>query len=204
MNKTRPFVKFFHQFLVVALLLSTSFALKAQRAEVGQDTVVIQSEDTVLMQSYAARYNPRKAVLYAAVLPGLGQAYNKKYWKIPLIYGGGYALYWFAKRRHDFYVQYRQEIFENVEAGQDDDSDLTRSGLPMSTVRSISNRARRERDLYIIVIGLLYAMQMVDAHVDAHLKEFDINPNLRVGIEPKIESDMILGRQTGLSLTFKF
>ena len=69
----------------LALILNKTYAQTT--APVAKDTVIIEREDTVRMKSYASRYDPRKALLLAAIVPGLGQAYNKKYWKIPLVYG---------------------------------------------------------------------------------------------------------------------
>jgi hypothetical protein len=175
------------------------------RCQDAGDSVIIESEDTVLMKSYAARFNPRKALLYAAALPGLGQVYNKKYWKLPLVYGGFAAIGWNINRFHELHSDYKEQLYYNIEHGlTDSNAENPFTGFTTRQLRSAVDKARYRRDFWIIMMGAMYLMQVVDAHVDAHLKEFDLNPNLRVSVEPTIEKDAILGRQTGLSLTVKF
>ncbi|HYG03114.1 MAG TPA: DUF5683 domain-containing protein, partial [Chryseosolibacter sp.] len=77
-------------------------------------------------------------------------------------------------------------------------------GLTTGQLRGIVDRSRRERDFWVIMVGAMYILQMVDAHVDAHLKEFDLNPNLQVSVQPMLEQDQLIGRQTGASLIVKF
>jgi hypothetical protein len=190
--------------LVVVLLTFVSSASAQDKTPIEKDTVIIEREDTVLMKSYAARFDPRKALFYAAVLPGLGQVYNKKYWKLPLVYGGFFLIGRQIKIADDFYQDYRSQIFDNISRGRTQPTDLTRSGYQLRVIRTQADRARRQRDFWIIIMGAMYALQIVDAHVDAHLKEFDLNPNLKVAISPTVESDPVIGRQTGMSLTFKF
>jgi hypothetical protein len=169
------------------------------------DSLIIQSQDTVLLKSYAARYDPRKALLYAAIVPGLGQIYNKKYWKLPLVYGGfiaiGYGIDFYQKG----YNKYKKELFYNLENGYTEDNDI-RPGDNYTTAnyRRIVDQYKRQRDLMIILMGGMYLLQIVDAHVDAHLKEFDLNPNLQVSIQPTMEQSPLLGRQSGVSLIIKF
>lgn len=192
--------------IVLACLITgssfTAFAQDSLRIEPDPDAVFLKS-DTATLQSYASRYDPRKAILYAAVLPGLGQIYNKKYWKLPLVYGGfigfGYGVYFY----HTGYMELKSGLFELLETGAPTvpvlGYDLTEDQLR----RSI-DRYRRERDFFIILTAGMYLLQMVDAHVDAHLKEFDLNPNLQVKIQPVMNNDMLTGRTTGLSLIFTF
>jgi hypothetical protein len=170
-----------------------------------REPVTIETGDTVAIKSYAERFNPRKALLYAAVVPGLGQIYNKKYWKLPLVYGGFAAVTWNISRFNDIYKQYKVELFNNLEMGLTEDNDLNpQTNITTGQYRNVVNRARRERDFWVIMMGAMYLLQIVDAHVDAHLKEFDLNPNLQVSVQPTVEQDQMLGRQTGLSLIVKF
>jgi hypothetical protein len=169
------------------------------------DTLIAESRDTVLLKSYATRYSPRKALLYAAVLPGLGQIYNKKYWKLPLVYGGliftGYYVNLFSDKYHTSKVQ----LFYNLDHDPDNENYVhPESGYTTSYLRSAVDFYRRQRDFMIILMGATYLLQIIDAHVDAHLKEFDLNPNLKVSIEPTMEQNSLLGRQTGIALVFRF
>lgn len=190
--------------LCICLVLSQR-VLAQDTTAIVKDTVIIESEDTVLMKSYAARFDPRKALLYAAILPGLGQVYNKKYWKLPLVYGGFVILGLNINSYNKRYKEFRGYLFYNLSHDLADDSDVNpQIKLQTSTIRRIADRSLRDRDFWVIMTGTLYILQIVDAHVDAHLKEFDLNPNLKVSFQPTIESDAIIGRQTGVSMIIKF
>ena len=170
-----------------------------------QDIEVSGGPDTVTIKSYAKRFSPRKAILYAAVLPGLGQAYNKKYWKLPLVYGGFYAIGYHIKLYNDLYTEYKGHLFYNLENGLEQDTDENpTTELTTSQLRRIVDDSRRERDLMIILLGGMYLLQMIDAHVDSHLKEFDLNPNLQVSIEPSMDQNQLAGRTMGVALVMRF
>lgn len=184
------------------LLIGVSLCATAQRDSVR----VIQAErDTVTIASYANRYDPRKALLFAAVLPGLGQVYNKKYWKLPLVYGGIGATAYAINFYQDGYRLYRRELFYNLDNNLAQDTQVNpNTGYTTSQLRTIVDRYRRERDFMIIVMMGVYILQMVDAHVDAHLKEFDLNPNLQVRVEPSFTNELLTGRMGGFSVKFRF
>ncbi|MCI0750797.1 MAG: DUF5683 domain-containing protein [Flammeovirgaceae bacterium] len=185
--------------LTFSLLLSLSCQLVSAQAQ--EDSIrVIRENDTIQIKSYAERFNPRKALLYAAVLPGSGQIYNKKYWKLPLVYGGIFAIGYAINFYQDGFSKYKGELFYVLNQG----GGVSPSGYNESNLRTIVDRYRRERDFWIVMMAGMYLLQIVDAHVDAHLKEFDLNPNLKVQLKPTWEQDELIGRQSGFSIVLKF
>lgn len=198
---------------VVMIIFAAGSLLAQDSTRVAADTVIIESRDTVVeagpdtvaIASYARRYSPRKAILYAAILPGLGQVYNKKYWKLPLVYGGFYAIGYHINLYNNYYTEYKGYLFYNLEHGLRGDNDENPEiELTTRQLRTIVDKSRRERDFMIILMGGMYILQMVDAHVDAHLKEFDLNPRLQVSIEPTIDQNVWTGRTTGLAVVIRF
>ena len=77
-------------------------------------------------------------------------------------------------------------------------------GFSETQLRSITDTYRRQRDYFLILNAFWYILQMVDAHVDAHLKEFDLNPQLKLGLSPAVQQNYITGQTSGLTLTLKF
>ncbi len=191
-------------YLIFFIILGAAHAEAQDSLIVERDTVFQNEPDTVAIKSLAKRYSPRKAILYAAILPGLGQVYNKKYWKLPLVYGGFYAIGYYINAYNNLYTEYKGYLFENIEAGRGENVENPTINRTTGQLRTIVDKARRERDFMIILLGGMYLLQMVDAHVDSHLKEFDLNPNLQVSIEPSMRQDAWTGRTAGLSLIVRF
>ena len=160
---------------------------------------VVVSGDTSIVESGYDVNAPRKAFLYAALLPGLGQAYNRQYWKMPVVYGGfigfGYVISYYNGRHQS----YKSELFKII----DDPAYVSSIGVSESQLRTLVDRARRERDYMIVLTGAFYLLQIVDAHVDAHLREFDLNPDLQVKIKPSFEPTLT-SSSIGVGLKFKF
>jgi hypothetical protein len=194
---------------IIVIVLASAAKLMAQDSltVIRDDSLIVESADTVLLKSYSARYDPRKALMYAAVLPGLGQIYNKKYWKLPLVYGGFFGIGYAINFYHDNYTTYKAQLFYNLDHGYEEDSEtdpLDPNQYTTGQLRTIVDKSRRERDFWVIMMGAMYILQIVDAHVDAHLKEFDLNPTLKVSVRPSISQDQLLGMQNGFSVVVKF
>jgi len=137
-----------------------------------------------------------KATWLALVIPGGGQIYNHKYWKLPIIYGGfagcAYALTWNNKMYKDYSQAYKDASNGNIKASSITDllpagyaSKLTESQLT-TIIKNQKDRYRRYRDLSIFSFIGVYLISVIDAYVDAELSNFDITPDLSMRVEPAI------------------
>jgi hypothetical protein len=145
------------------------------------------------------RPNPQKALWLAIVLPGAGQVYNRKYWKLPLIYGGFvgciYALQW----NNTMFKDYSQAYLDIMDSDPSTESynhflhlgtKITSSNITQyqDIFRRRKDRYRRWRDLSFFCMLGVYALSIIDAYVDASLSEFDISDKLSLRIEPTVFS----------------
>lgn len=150
--------------------------------------------------------DPVRAVWLATIVPGLGQIYNRSYWKLPIVYGGfmgcAYAITWNAHMYNDYKEAYR-DILTDTELSTDPNRSYN-AILPKgytiesmggreqytSTLNSRQNLYRRYRDISIAVTALVYVLTIIDAYVDAQLFDFDISPDLSMNIEPQLYYDL--------------
>ncbi len=150
-------------------------------------SVLAQVQDTSKLSAAAKKKlysRPRRAAILSAVLPGLGQAYNKKYWKIPIVYGalGGLG-YFFLKNQTDY--KYYQT---NLKAENDGDNATANvTGYSSDQLLTLKTTYRKRRDLFGFGLGLTYILNIVDANIDAHLKTFDVGDDLSLKISPKMD-----------------
>jgi hypothetical protein len=160
----------------------------------------IGNKKVIDIETYATRFDPRKALFYSAVLPGAGQAYNKKYWKIPLVIGGFWGLISVIKYYDAIQVKYKNQLFDIINYPNNQIYTGITNAAAEPEIRNRIDFARRQRDYFAILTGFFYILQMVDAHVDAHLKEFSLNPKLQVRLEPRL-SPM---QGIGMGITVRF
>ncbi len=147
--------------------------------------------DTVIISKADLKHIPRKAALFSAALPGLGQIYNGKYWKLPIIYGGfatlGYV-YVFNNDRYQLFLKALIAV-QNKVPGENPLRGISPRFETESSLESFVQRFGRDRDFIVILIAGLYGLQIMDAIVDAHLIEFDINENLSLQWHPSATGD---------------
>lgn len=172
--------------------------IKADTIPVLESDSIVRRGKVISIQSYTARFNPRKALLFSAILPGAGQVYNRKYWKVPLVYGGIIGLASVVDFYSKQHIKYSDQLFEYLNTGK------LPTGITETQLRNVIDQARRQRDYFMIFTGLFYILQLVDAHVDAHLKEFDVNPRLKVSIEPAMENNYYTGATSGVAIKIRF
>lgn len=166
-----------YKYVAVLLLLVAFCEASAQTVELESDTIKI---DTL------KKHSPTKASLMSTVLPGLGQVYNKKYWKVPVIYAGLGATVYFGLSNHKNYTRYRDAYVARI----DDDAstvDEFDGVLSDASIESNMNAFRRNRDYNFLIGSLIYVANIIDASVDAHLFTFPKNDKLTFDLRPSMQ-----------------
>jgi hypothetical protein len=142
------------------------------------DTVRSVSSDTV------RNHSPRKAVLYSLVCPGLGQIYNKKYWKIPFIYGAGGAFMYYISYNQNKYKKFRSALFKNKPTNSP--AIIDGYQYDYESLGNGTDYYRRYRDLSAAGLAAIYLLNVIDAMVDATFFYYDISDDLSMKVEPAV------------------
>lgn len=196
--------------LFFLLLTVTAFSQMAtfDSVALNTDTAIVKKDSVSLKKANPGeikRHSVKKAVLYSALVPGWGQVYNKKWWKVPIIYAGfgglGFAIGWNAKKWHTYSDAYRMRVDtfpETIDPYVGIYSD--------ANLQTLKNYYRRNMDLSIIFTTVLYALNIIDAAVDAHLFEYDVSDDLTLRVQPQLQLASRPGENsyTGLNITMHF
>ena len=183
--------KLFHIILLFFLFGNQfAFSQKIEAVMKKSDTLVIKEIDPL---------RPTKASFYSALLPGLGQAYNKKYWKLPIVYGAiGTSLYFYINNNKK-YNNYRDAYKRRLQGFNDDEYQY----LDDSRLIEAQRFYQRNRDLSLLVTFAFYVLNIVDANIDAHLAQFNVNDKL--SFQPEVYPNEINYKlNMGISLNYKF
>lgn len=160
--------------------------------------------------------NPTKATWLALVIPGGGQIYNRKYWKLPIFYGGfagcAYALTWNNKMYKDYSNAYKDAMNGHMDSSSITDLLPPNHRIPDSQLQELLRKRkdtyRRYRDLSIFAFIGVYLLSVVDAYVDAELSNFDITPDLSMRVEPTVIDNSRYvsssSKAVGLQCSFRF
>ena len=186
------------QLFFLCYFLFSFLAINAQ-----QDSLAVKTENTGTEQEKDYEpYNalaPSKAAFYSAVLPGLGQAYNGSYWKIPITYAGlGTGIYFYLNNDKQ-YDRYRNAYKDRL-AGRTDEFEgrITRDGL----IRAQEFYQKNKEISLLVTVGI-YVLNIVDANVEAHLRQFNVDEDL--SLKPNLDFDAFSGKTNyGLTLNFNF
>ncbi|HEV7780395.1 MAG TPA: DUF5683 domain-containing protein [Chitinophagaceae bacterium] len=201
-----------HKTLLLVLFLFTtmfSFSQKPDSAAVKKDTIpaVTKKASTNKYDSAFAAHSPKKAAIRSAILPGLGQIYNKKYWKLPIVYGAlgtcagvfFFNLGSYQDTKFAYKVKYNMRVLFKDSALYANIKDNLKP-LSEESLRFYRNQYRRDIDYSALVFLILWGLNVVDASVDAHLKSFDVGPDLSLRFKPGYSE---LAKTSGLSLVLK-
>lgn len=167
----------------------------------GQELNIDSTKITEVPVNAEKVHSPKRATIYSAILPGLGQAYNKKYWKIPIIYAGFGTIGYFIGWNNKYYNTYKLAYSDLTDDDETTDSyldleatqyyDLENSTDYNNFKSGLSKQQdyyRRNRDLLIISIVGFYGLNLIDASVDAHLFDFDISEDLSLNWQPSVQT----------------
>ena len=192
---------------------STNFQLSTLNSQLDTQSIASLQEDSVKLarqlkreQRVLARTNfkpdPNKSLWLALTFPGAGQIYNRKYWEVPIIYGGAmgvaYAISYYGGHYNDYMRGYRDYLDSDPNTNYH--LELLPQGYPESSagtyVKNAVNSYRRYRDIFIVVGVAVYALSVIDAYVDAQLADFDISTDLSIKIRPKLDVELHTGKPT--------
>ena len=180
-------------------------------------------DDTTHQQIAVSHWHPdaNRAVWLGAIVPGLGQIYNRSYWKLPIVYGGlmgcAYAITINQSKYDEYKLAYRDILMDAGSLSQDplrSYNAILPKGYTIQTMggqdryttflNNNQNKYRRYRDYSILATVIVYALSLIDAYVDAQLFDFDISPDLSLNVEPQIYQDMQSQRSAEVKLAISF
>jgi len=204
-------------FFFLSFFLLNSSACLAQQVDTlkAKDSIPIEKVDSLIK----AQHSPRKAAIRSAIIPGWGQVYNKKYWKVPIVYAAlgitGYIFLDNIKTYKDLKFSYAAKykttlpVYDSTSPypGPYRDStdyfkiDLRYQPLSLESLRAGRDQFRRYIDYSAVFFIIFWGLNVVDAVVDAHLKAFDISPDLSLKIKPAYNP---LAKSGGVSFVFNF
>ncbi|MFB9078273.1 DUF5683 domain-containing protein [Flavobacterium procerum] len=182
-----------YRYIFLFFLLSfTSVNAQEKNELIAKDTLKSEEIDPL---------RPAKAAFYSAVLPGLGQVYNKKYWKVPLVFGAiGVSTYLYVDNQKNYKI-YRDEYKNRLEGRISDSPSLAR--FDEDRLIRIQKGYQRNRDLSALFMVGFYVLNIIDANIDAALSQFNVNENL--AFKPTItRNDVTLKNDVGVALNYSF
>ncbi|WP_420319822.1 DUF5683 domain-containing protein [Flagellimonas sp.] len=153
---------------------------------------------------------PSKAAFYSAILPGLGQIYNKRYWKAPIVWGAiGTGIYVYSYNNTQYNAA--RDAFKRRRAGFIDDEfyDINGDGngpdISLEALQDAQESTQRDRDLSLLITIVMYALNIIDANVDAHLKQYNVDDNLVIDFKPYLDLTPLTNNPNyGMTLVVKF
>ncbi|HEX7414675.1 MAG TPA: DUF5683 domain-containing protein [Bacteroidia bacterium] len=202
-------------FILLLIIMISPLLWRGVGGEVFAQTNPAPKDTTVSEKAVKkfANKEAHKAAIMSTILPGLGQAYNKKFWKIPFVYaalaGMGYLVYY----EEGLYQEYHKELLLRYKYNNDPTlytlhhPDQKLIHLPTSDINTEKILYQKRLDMCIIGIGFVYILNIIDASIDGHMKTFDVSDNLSLSIKPKtfycIQNPRSFGVGFTMALTFK-
>lgn len=194
---------FFKKIIFVLTFTFFSASLVAQKDSIEVKDVIVKGR---FMKNKKGLYNPlapSKAAFYSAIFPGMGQVYNKKYWKAPIVWGAlGTSIYYYLENNSE-YKRFRTAYKLRKIGLQDEFTDNAgNESVSLETLERAQKQLRENRDLSLLTTVILYVLQIVEASVNAHLLQFNTDDNL--SFKPTFINDPIQFDAPKIGLTLKY
>lgn len=190
--------------LLILLLSLPQFKLVAQRTV--KDINPVKVSDTV--QPFVTKeHSPKKATIYSMVLPGLGQAYNRKYWKIPVVYAGFGAIGYFISNNTKYFRLTRDAyVFVSTDDGTGTAPNDYALKYSKEQLNSMQEYYHRNVEISYLALGAWYIINVLDADVDAHFFDYDVSEDLSLNLSADVQPAVYPGSlsSSGVSLKLKF
>jgi hypothetical protein len=169
-----------------------------------QEIKGVEKYDTSLM----IVHSPKMASFYSAVIPGLGQIYNRKYWKVPILYAGIGTLIYFISDNHSYYQKFKKCYIAHTDGDPETNADFNYYGTntkdaPNEKLKSAMDYYRRYRDMSVLGLAGLYLANIIDATVDAYFFDYDVSQDLTLHIKPTVINSAF-SYNFGISCSFRF
>ena len=182
--------------LFTLVVISNTTCVQAQQKD------SIDSKKEIIPDSLKPKHSPKMATIMSACLPGLGQIYNKKYWKVPVIYAGLGTLGYFLITNRQYYLEFKKAYQYRTDGDSTTIDKYANTTATPDQLKQYRDYYRSNLELTVILTTGLYLINIIDATVDAHLFNFDVSDKLALNWTPYIHTDNYAykGNCYGLSL----
>ncbi len=179
-------------------LLGTALLSYSQDKE---NAAFVENDDKTSVFTFNTKHPiPKRSALYSALVPGLGQIYNKQYWKLGVVVAGLGAAGYFLNFNNTEYQRFRNAYIARIDGDPNtvDEFDVSFGGYQAADLNTLQNQYRQYLEYTVVFTTVGYALNILDAYVGANLKSFDINDDISLQTKPTFEN-----QQLGLALVFK-
>lgn len=176
--------------------------VQVDTAAIPQVNTVFTAVDTAVADTVKRKKlfepNPKKSGMYSSILPGLGQAYNRQYWKIPVVYAILGTAGYFIGYNYNKYTEYRQAYIYAIDGDPNTNDELSKF-YDAPSLQRLQNNYKQDLDIIVLLTSVGYALQIMDAVASAHLKNFDISKDISMQMKPMVQNNFV-----GLGLVMNF
>ncbi len=171
-----------NSFLLIFALVCLGSTYAQNDSLIALDSNALELQSDSVLQAKQKTHSPLKATLFSTFVPGLGQIYNRKYWKVPIIYGAIGTATYFALKHKDQYELYKNAYIARFDQDATNDSFLDTN---TTTLNDLQSQTRSNMERMYVLAGVLYLLNIIDACVDAHLFHFDVSDDLSMHVGPE-------------------